>query len=105
SKDKDFEAEREAHPLEFVYQSVHYVLKSKPGQAFNGVNLPAGLACEIQVRTLLQHAHSELTHDTLYKPKATAKPAVHRTVAKSMALIEATDEFFDEAMRKLHTEN
>ncbi|MER1968344.1 RelA/SpoT domain-containing protein [Castellaniella sp. GW247-6E4] len=104
SKDKDFEAEREARPLEFVYQSVHYVLTSKPGLTFEGITLPAGLACEVQIRTLLQHAHSELTHDTLYKPKAAARPAVHRTVAKSMALIEATDEFFEEAMQKLRAE-
>lgn len=56
----------------------------------------------MQIRTLLQHAHSELTHDTLYKPKTTAKPEVQRTVAKSMALIEATDEFFEQAMQNLH---
>ncbi|MGB7399046.1 GTP pyrophosphokinase [Castellaniella sp.] len=104
SKDKDFEDERTARPLEFVYQSVHYVLKSKPGVVFGGISIPPGLACEVQIRTLLQHAHSELTHDTLYKPKAAAEPAVYRTVAKSMALIEATDEFFEEAMRRLHTE-
>lgn len=103
SKDKDYEEERLAKPLEFSYQSVHYVLRSKAGLSIDGVNLPEGLACEVQIRTLLQHAHSELTHDTLYKPKTTAKPSVKRTVAKSMALIEATDEFFEQAMRDLAT--
>lgn len=101
SKDKDYEAERLANPLEFAYQSVHYVLRSKAELSFNGVDIPEGIACEVQIRTLLQHAHSELTHDTLYKPKTTAQPSVKRTVAKSMALIEATDEFFDQAMRDL----
>lgn len=101
TKDKDYEEERLAKPLEFSYQSVHYVLRSKPGLSIDGVNLPEGLACEVQIRTLLQHAHSELTHDTLYKPKTTAKPSVKRTVAKSMALIEATDEFFEQAMKDL----
>jgi putative GTP pyrophosphokinase len=101
TKDKDYEAEKLAKPLEFSYQSVHYVLRSKAGLAFEGVELPAGLTCEVQLRTLLQHAHSELTHDTLYKPKTIAKPAVKRTVAKSMALIEATDEFFAQAMADL----
>lgn len=101
SKDKDYEAERLAKPLEFAYQSVHYVLRSKAGLSFEGVEIPAGLTCEVQIRTLLQHAHSELTHDTLYKPKATAQPSVKRTVAKSMALIEATDEFFEHAMKDL----
>jgi putative GTP pyrophosphokinase len=101
TKDKDYEEERLAKPLEFSYQSVHYVLRSKAGLAIDGQNLPEGLACEVQIRTLLQHAHSELTHDTLYKPKTTAKPSVKRTVAKSMALIEATDEFFEQAMKDL----
>lgn len=101
SKDKDYEEERLAKPLEFSYQSVHYVLRSKAGLSIDGVNLPEGLACEVQIRTLLQHAHSELTHDTLYKPKTTAKSPIKRTVAKSMALIEATDEFFEQAMKDL----
>ena len=101
TKDKDYEEERLAKPLEFSYQSVHYVLRSKAGLSIDGHNLPEGLACEVQIRTLLQHAHSELTHDTLYKPKTTAKPSVKRTVAKSMALIEATDEFFEQAMKDL----
>lgn len=101
TKDKDYEEERLAKPLEFSYQSVHYVLRSKAGLSIDGQNLPEGLACEVQIRTLLQHAHSELTHDTLYKPKTTAKPSVKRTVAKSMALIEATDEFFAQAMKDL----
>jgi putative GTP pyrophosphokinase len=101
SKDKDYEAERLAKPLEFAYQSVHYVLRSKSGVSFEEVAIPEGIACEVQIRTLLQHAHSELTHDTLYKPKTTAQPSVKRTVAKSMALIEATDEFFEQAMRDL----
>ena len=103
SKDKDYEAERLAKPLEFAYQSVHYVLRSKARLAIDDVDIPEGLACEVQIRTLLQHAHSELTHDTLYKPKTIAKPLVKRTVAKSMALIEATDEFFAQAMRDLAT--
>jgi putative GTP pyrophosphokinase len=101
TKDKDFEADKISKPLEFSYQSVHYVLRSKAGLSFRGQKLPEGLACEVQIRTLLQHAHSELTHDTLYKPKSTSKPSVKRTVAKSMALIEATDEFFEQAIKDL----
>lgn len=101
SKDKDYEEERLAKPLEFSYQSVHYILRAKGNHKFGSIEVPDGLPCEVQIRTLLQHAHSELTHDTLYKPKTTAKPSVKRTVAKSMALIEATDEFFVHAMDEL----
>lgn len=101
SKDKDYEEERMARPLEFAYQSVHYVIRAKHEMSLGGVKVPVGISCEVQVRTLLQHAHSELTHDTIYKPKTTASPHVHRTVAKSMALIEATDEFFEQVAEHL----
>ena len=98
SKDRDYEKERLDKPLEFSYQSVHYVLRAKDGIEHQGRKIPGGATCEVQIRTLLQHAHSELTHDTLHKPKITAQPGVKRTVAKSMALIEATDEFFEQAI-------
>lgn len=101
SKDRDYEKERLEKPLEFSYQSVHYILRAKEGIKHKGIDIPSGTPCEVQIRTLLQHAHSELTHDTLYKPKTTAQPEVKRTVAKSMALIEATDEFFEQAMKNL----
>jgi putative GTP pyrophosphokinase len=101
SKDRDYEKERDEKPLEFTYQSVHYMLRAKQGISHQGINIPEGTTCEIQIRTLLQHAHSELTHDTLYKPKTNAASSVKRTVAKSMALIEATDEFFEQAMTHL----
>lgn len=101
SKDRDYEEERLTRPLEFSYQSVHYVLRAKQDTAIGGVCAPTGTPCEVQVRTLLQHAHSELTHDTIYKPKTTASPGIHRTVAKSMALIEATDDFFEQVVTDL----
>lgn len=102
SKDRDYEEERLERPLEFSYQSVHYVVRAARAIESAGLTVPAGTPCEIQIRTLLQHAHCELTHDTLYKPKTTAKPEVKRTIAKSMALIEATDEFFASAMKSLN---
>ena len=103
SKDRDYEAERLAKPLEFTYQSVHYVVRAARDIEHQGQTIPAGTPCEIQIRTLLQHAHSELTHDTIYKPKTTAQPEVRRAIAKSMALIEATDEFFTQAMDRLNS--
>jgi len=102
SKDRDYEEERLLKPLEFSYQSVHYVIYAKTDIEYDGVHIPEGTPCEVQIRTLLQHAHSELTHDTLYKPKTATKPHVKRTVAKSMALIEATDDFFEQAMKDLN---
>ena len=85
---RDFELEREAKPYEFDYQSLHYVVRSKLPLEYEGYSIPADFSCEVQVRTLLQHAYSELTHDTIYKPSVRATPAIKRTAAKSMALIE-----------------
>ena len=103
SKDRDFEDERRARPLEFAYQSVHYVLRAAAEFKYEDIVIPMSTPCEVQIRTLLQHAHSELTHDTIYKPKKTASPEVKRTIAKSMALIEATDDFFVLAMNELNS--
>jgi putative GTP pyrophosphokinase len=93
-KARDYMEEQQARPNEFDYQSVHYVLRSRLPFKFEGVEIPADLPCEVQVRTLLQHAYSELTHDTIYKPNVQATPKLKRAAAKSMALIEATSDYF-----------
>ncbi|WP_444935091.1 GTP pyrophosphokinase [Microbulbifer sp. JTAC008] len=99
---KHFDEDKERDPLLFTYQSVHYVLRPKNEMEIDGVTIPCSIPCEVQIRTLLQHAHAELTHDAVYKAKKTVQPAVHRTVAKSMALIETTDEFFSEVTQELN---
>lgn len=91
---RDFNEEREKDPLLFTYQSVHFILRPHKDIFYEGVEILTSTPCEVQIRTLLQHAHAELTHDAIYKSKKVAEPEVHRTVAKSMALIETTDEFF-----------
>jgi putative GTP pyrophosphokinase len=101
SKDRDYEEERQKHPVLFDYQSVHYVVRLKSDLELDGIVVLAGTPCEIQIRTLLQHAYSELTHDTIYKPNTSVSPLVHRSIAKSMALIETTGAFFSEVKREL----
>jgi len=103
SKDKDYEEERSKSPYEFKYQSVHYVVRCKADKQVGGVTVPAGTPCEVQVRTILQHAHSELTHDTIYKPSVVDTPDMHRAAAKSMALIEATNDYFEQLMELIET--
>lgn len=94
-KARDYEEEIEIKPYEFGYQSRHLVVRSKSAQEYTEEGIPEGLPCEIQIRTLLQHAHSELTHDTLYKSNIKATSRMRRESAKSMALLEATGDFFD----------
>lgn len=98
SKDRDYEEERAQAPYAFTYQSVHYVVRAKGEKKLGEVVVAAGTPCEVQVRTLLQHAHSELTHDTIYKPSVVQTAEMHRAAAKSMALIEATGDYFRELM-------
>lgn len=104
SLDRDFEKEKESKPTLFEYQSIHYVVRSREVNAYNGINIPRGTPCEIQIRTLLQHAYAELTHDTIYKPINSVPRDIHRVVAKSMALIETTDGLFSEANRMIEME-
>ncbi|MCG6303648.1 hypothetical protein K6U21_05495 [Vibrio vulnificus] len=99
---RHFSEERKKDPLLFTYQSVHYVVRAKSDVQIEENIIKAGTPCEIQVRTLLQHAYAELTHDAVYKAKTVVEPEVHRTVAKSMALIETTDDFFSDVNNKLN---
>lgn len=101
AKARDFEEERAARPFEFDYQSLHYIVRAKPGVRHEGIDVAPDTPCEVQVRTILQHAYSELTHDTIYKPSVQAEPDVKRAAAKSMALIEATDDYFSQVRQKL----
>jgi putative GTP pyrophosphokinase len=98
SKDRDYEEERAQAPYAFTYQSVHYVVRAKGEKKFGELTVSSGTPCEVQARTLLQHAHSELTHDTIYKPSVAQTSEMHRAAAKSMALIEATGDYFRELM-------
>jgi ppGpp synthetase/RelA/SpoT-type nucleotidyltranferase len=100
---RHFHSEREKEPLLFTYQSVHYVVRSKTEFIHNEVTIHPNTPCEIQIRTLLQHAYAELTHDAVYKAKTLVRPEIHRTVAKSMALIETTDDFFSDVNNRLNS--
>lgn len=100
-KSRDFEEERIARPHHFDYQSVHYIVRARKPLACVGVNGPAGTPCEVQVRTLLQHAYAELAHNLTYKPSLAVDREVNRTVANSMALMETTDELFVLAHNKV----
>lgn len=102
SLDRDYEKEKEDAPTTFTYQSKHYVLRARDNAFSQEVEVEVGTPCEVQVRTLLQHAYSELTHDTVYKPGGVRPPAkVVRLVARSMALIESTDSLFMDTIVEL----
>lgn len=102
SRDRHFMDEVIDHPELFDYQSVHYLVRASNEVECGGVRVPEGVACEVQIRTLLQHAYAELVHDNIYKPIVQVPPFAKRLVARSMALMETTDEIFCQALRELN---
>lgn len=101
---RHYEDEKNSSPMLFTYQSVHFIVTSNHDFFHKDKEIKKGTPCEIQIRTLLQHAYAELTHDAIYKTKTIVKPEIQRTVAKSMALIETTDDFFCAVSKALSTE-
>jgi putative GTP pyrophosphokinase len=105
-KDNDFQERIEQHPEIFDYQSIHYILTAKDCDAVRSRGIPNGLPCEVQLRTLLQHAYAELTHDNIYKPTTTkVSSQARRLMARSMALMESTDDLFCRTLKHLKEAN
>jgi ppGpp synthetase/RelA/SpoT-type nucleotidyltranferase len=97
SKDRDFHEEQKASPLVFSYQSDHYIVHPEDSIEFEEICIPKDFCCEIQVRSLLQHAYAQITHDIFYKPAIiNDNKEIERQVARCMAMMEITDEKFNE---------
>lgn len=105
SRDVDFEDLRRQKPTLFEYQSVHYIVRNISAVVYNDICIPADTPCEIQIRTLLQHAYAELSHNTVYKSDTVIDPLIMRKFAQSMALIETTDNLFKEVSECMRKDN
>ncbi|QOI56574.1 GTP pyrophosphokinase [Rouxiella badensis] len=101
SKDKEFDEWRSSDARIFDYQSVHYIVYANGEQEHEGQLIKEGTPCEVQLRTLLQHAYAELAHDTVYKTDLEVAPSIRRNFAKSMALMETTDDLLCHAKKEL----
>ena len=84
----------EDDPKKFDYQSLHMVVSPKDDNSDYDKAIRPLLTCEIQIRTLLQHAFAEISHDSSYKGPYKNDKDVIRRLSKSMALMEATDDYF-----------
>ncbi|EPF6186565.1 RelA/SpoT domain-containing protein [Acinetobacter baumannii] len=100
---KDYTTEIEQNPSVFDYQSKHYEIRPTKDITYDNLIINPSICCEIQIRTLLQHAYAEIVHDNIYKPKSDVSNLAKRKVAKGMALMETTDDLFCE-MQKLIAE-
>jgi len=97
--------ERHDRPDSFGYQSHHYELRPAAPKQLGAIVVDQHACCEVQIRTLLQHAYAELTHDSLYKPVQTVPSQAERLVARSMALMETTDELLSRALAAIRDAN
>lgn len=103
--DRNYNDERSINPYLFDYQSIHFVLKFE-NLVIDNIDI-SDISCEIQVRTILQHAYAELTHDLIYKSDLKINQETKRKASRSMALIESTDCLFIETkheVENLHKE-
>ncbi|MDR3263458.1 MAG: hypothetical protein LBT30_04030 [Clostridiales bacterium] len=74
------------------YLSVHYIASFKKSHLQSTENKEfADLKVEIQVRTLLQHAWSEMTHDTIYHKSTNIDIKLSRDVNLIAGLLEVAD--------------
>ena len=53
-----------------------------------------GLKCEIQIRSVLQHAWAEIEHDLGYKSELTIPKEVRRSFSRLAGLLELGDKEF-----------
>lgn len=102
---KDYQNDIEANPKLFDYQSKHFEIRPSTNRVISGINITTDMCCEVQIRTLLQHAYAELVHDSVYKPVGPVPKKAERQIARSMALMETTDELFCNTMQLLCNTN
>ena len=102
---RDFAAEIEKNTKIFDYQSQHFEVRPKQPLELDGFTITVDMCCEVQVRTLLQHAYAEMVHDNIYKPSGFVPAKAERHVARSMALMETTDDLFCRTMVLLREAN
>lgn len=84
------------------YRSVHYVCDiGEKRNTLKEYEYISGLNCEIQVRTVLQHAWAELTHDRNYKLGANLPLQIQRKINLYSGMLEIADEGFSEIVNAI----
>ncbi|MCD9548657.1 (p)ppGpp synthetase [Photobacterium carnosum] len=89
---------------QFGYSSFHYVVKLK-GDWLKHPNARGldELKAEIQIRTMLMHTWSAISHKLLYKREADVAPQFRRKLNRLSALIELADEQFNAIKNEKHS--
>ena len=102
--DKSIDKRVVLDPDRFGYLSLHYVCTlSDDRLALSEYSTFRGHVCEIQIRTILQHAWAEIEHDLGYKvPQGIPKPT-RRRFSRLASLLEMGDDEFKNIRDELET--
>lgn len=95
SKDFDYNVLKNDKPDVFTYQSVHYIVKNREQIEINGYKIYKDTPCEIQIRTLEQHAYAEISHTFIYKKESNCSK-LNRMLSRTAAFNEESDELYGE---------
>ena len=92
---RDVGEERFAQSGSFGYASVHYLVKLKDDRLkFPDFAAYRDMVCEIQVRTILQHAWAEMEHDIQYKSTQSLPVEIRRKFMALAGMLEIADREF-----------
>jgi len=87
-------------PTEFGYRSIHYIVSFKP-EVFPSPDVDVqiseeifGLKAEVQVRTVLEHAWADFSHDRSYRGAFKVPDVWQRQLLAIAAMLEVTDSEF-----------
>lgn len=101
-KDNSIDKRDALEPDRFGYCSVHYVVEMSPERlSLREYQAYEGLKCEIQIRSVLQHAWAEIEHDLGYKSDIALPTDIRRNFSQLAGLLELADKEFQEIRSSL----
>lgn len=82
-------------PNQFGYLSRHYVVELSRERLSQGdFSRFSGYKCEVQIRSILQHAWAEIEHDLGYKNRESVPREIRRSFSRLAGLLELADSEF-----------
>jgi len=97
---KEFKDKSPSRPESFGYESKHFPVRISKGSDFERIvaddQFEAGMQCEVQLRTVLQHGWAEAEHDLRYKGSTPRTDERERQWALIAALIAGADSMLED---------
>jgi len=103
--DKNISSEVELAPTSFGYLAVHVIVRPRKNSGNEQDDALTPIACEIQLKNILHHAYSEVSHSTVYKGPYRHDTELLRKLALSMAMMEAINGYFHDMFTLINSAN